>query len=234
MTKYKHLMFDLDRTLWDMRTNHRIAFEELYTEFGFKSIFKCSFEEFYDAYQKINRSLWQEYQKQNISKEFLDVHRFSLTFDYFSIPAEKRCKIDDLRIFAQEAMIKQTHLIPFAMETLIWLQQKRYKMSIISNGFVESQYLKLERSGLSEFFDWIFLSEEIGVPKPQKEFFFHALKTSQCKAEECVVIGDDYIADIQGARQAGIDQIYFHENEKEHHRKATYHIRSLKELQSIL
>lgn len=46
MTKYKHLMFDLDRTLWDMRTNHRIAFEELYTEFGFKSIFKCSFEEF--------------------------------------------------------------------------------------------------------------------------------------------------------------------------------------------
>lgn len=231
---YKHLMFDLDGTLWDMQENHKVVFQKLYFKFNFETIFHCNFEDFYTTYNKINRELWQEYQKQHISKEYLDTHRFSLTFDYFAIPPTKRCEIDKLITFVQNEMANQTLLMPFAMETLTWLKQRKYKMSIISNGFVEMQYVKLRKSGLRDFFDWVFLSEEVGVPKPQKAFFEHAIRVSQCKPGECVVVGDDYIADIQGAGNAGLDQIYFHGAGKEDDRLATYHIHALNEIKKIL
>jgi len=64
--------------------------------------------------------------------------------------------------------------------------------------------------GLTEFFDGIFISSEVGYKKPSKEFFDRLLETYQLDPKTCLMIGNDESADIQGARLAGMDSLYIH------------------------
>ncbi len=66
----------------------------------------------------------------------------------------------------------------------------------------------MEFSGLKEFFDKIFTSEEVKKPKPAREIFEHAIKSSNAKKEKSIMIGDDWDVDIAGALNFGIDAIY--------------------------
>ena len=86
---------------------------------------------------------------------------------------------------------------------------KRYELHIITNGFVEVQYKKLENSQLRQYFNKIFISEEIQSPKPSLQIFRHALKSSNARKRESLMIGDSWEVDIVGAMGAGIDQVHY-------------------------
>jgi putative hydrolase of the HAD superfamily len=103
----------------------------------------------------------------------------------------------------------KTHLKPFAKEILEYLKDKNYMMYIVSNGFTEVQYHKLENAGIGTYFQRIFLSESIKEHKPSKAFFDYAITSSNARKTESLVIGDNWEADIVGAKNAGIDQVFY-------------------------
>jgi len=129
---------------------------------------------------------------------------------------------------------QKTQLIDNTFTVLNYLHNK-YKLHIITDGFFEVQVIKLKNSQLSFFFEHIISAEEIGYLKPNPQLFEYALKTTNSKVEESIMIGDSYENDIIGAHSIGMDQIYFNpKNRQELKIKPTYTITSLKEILNIL
>ncbi len=69
--------------------------------------------------------------------------------------------------------------------------------------------MKIERTGIGQYFTHIIISENIGVNKPDKAIFQHALDLAGAEKEESLMIGDSLEADIYGALNFGMDAIYF-------------------------
>ena len=206
--KYTHIFFDLDNTLWDFSKNSYFAMLETTKSFPaqFKSI---DFEEFFEVYSKHNHFLWSEYRKKNVVKKELITLRFQKSFNELQITGIDPLKMNAL--YLQE-MPKQNHLIEGSLEILKYLKSKHYKLFIITNGFKEVQHKKLESSGLSSFFEKVFISEEIKTPKPGREIFEHAIKSANAKKKFSIMIGDDWDVDVLGANNFGIDAIHFKNN----------------------
>lgn len=221
----------MDDTLWDFHTNARLSLQLMYNQRNLSAYFD-NFDTFFAIYAKRNIELWEAYGKGEITKDFLMAERFRYPLS--------RMGVDD-KILAEEIgqqyldiLPTQTSLMPHALEILEYITDK-YPVSIISNGFVEVQHKKIKSAGLGKYFKHVVLSEAAGALKPDPEIFRYALKLNDCQAEEAVMIGDSYAADIVGAKAAGIDQVYYplpHYLHEDQH--ATYIISSLKELKNIL
>jgi putative hydrolase of the HAD superfamily len=230
MKNIKHIFFDLDRTLWDFEANSKKALEEIYISFNLDKQID-HFNHFHHSYLRINADLWQKYGKKKISKEELRDSRFKNTLKLLDIYDEKLA--EEISQTYIDLSPKKTQLFPGTIETLKDLSHKGYKMHIITNGFVEVQYIKLKESKLDVFFDVIVCSEHIGHTKPDKRIFNHALDLAKAKASESLMIGDDLKVDILGANQVGLEAILF-DPEKKHKSQAFKIIHSMNELTTIL
>lgn len=230
MSKIKHLFFDLDRTLWDFEANSKKALQQIFTEYKLENQIE-HFNHFHHTYLRINKDLWQKYGKKKITKEELRDARFLKTLQYHEIHNQEFAnQISQAYI---DLSPKQTKLFPNAIETLTKLHEMGFKMHIITNGFVEVQYIKLKESKLEPFFDVIVCSEHIGFNKPDRRIFEHALNLACAKAEESMMIGDDLQVDILGANQVGMEAVLF-DPEKKHKSQAFKIIRSLEEILVLL
>lgn len=229
--QYEHIFFDLDHTLWDFDTNSKLALAQIFEEEGLKHIGVSSFEKFHEVYLPINNRYWARYHHQAVSKEKLRVGRFFDTLAAF--------KINDVllaeRIAKKYTDIspKMTALFPEAFEVLQYLQAK-YQLHLITNGFAEVQWIKLEHSGLNPFFEHIIISDEVGTQKPDIAIFELAMQRANTTAEKSVMIGDNYSTDIVGAKNAGMDQIFFNPYNITRKGTGTYEIAHLSELKNLL
>jgi putative hydrolase of the HAD superfamily len=203
--KYTHLFFDLDNTLWDFKTNSRYAMQETFKMLALEKR-GAKFDAFFDVYCGHNDSLWQAYRKKEVTKKELTRQRFQLTFNTFSITGVDALEMNDLYL---KVMPKQSHLIEGAIEILDYVKSKGYRLFIITNGFKEVQHEKLKQSGLQSYFEKVFISEEIKMPKPGREIFEYAIKSSNAKKKNSLMIGDDWEVDIYGAANFGIDAVYY-------------------------
>jgi putative hydrolase of the HAD superfamily len=229
-TEYKNIYFDLDRTIWDFDNNAIDTFHDIFKKYDLEKIFK-SFDAFYNSYVKHNDKLWADYREGKIEKSILSYKRFSLTLDEFGVDDEvlaKKIAHDYITISPTKKL-----LFPYAHETLDYLHEK-YKLYIITNGFNEVQFLKLKNSELDKYFIKVFTSENVGAQKPDPIIFKHALEEVDANKKDSIMIGDDLNVDILGAKNFGLDQIYFNPEKKKHSEDITHEIISLKELQKIL
>jgi putative hydrolase of the HAD superfamily len=126
---------------------------------------------------------------------------------------------------------RKKHLLDGASEVIRDLA-KKYPLFILTNGFDDIQYVKVEASGLQHYFQEIITSQQVGTQKPDIKFFEYALKTANCMAHEAVMVGDHPIADILGAENAGIRSI--HLNQKGVDSIAQVQIKHLTELRHHL
>ncbi|MDK2978460.1 MAG: putative hydrolase of the superfamily [Bacteroidales bacterium] len=230
MKKYKHIYFDLDRTLWDFDSNAKETFQDIYEKHELHKIFN-KFDNFYHTYVKHNERLWKIYRDGKIKKSVLAFKRFALTLEEFGVKDEGLAKIIGQDYI--EISPTKKRLFPGTYETLEYLKNK-YNLYIITNGFNEVQFTKLKNSKLDTFFKKIFTSENAGAQKPNAKIFEHALKSVNARKKESVMIGDDIDTDIIGAKKFGLDQVYFNPLGKKHSEDITHEITSLKELQNIL
>lgn len=232
MKNYTHIIFDLDRTLWDF---DKAAHETLHDLFALyvKPHTTFGFDYFYTRYREVNSGLWDLYRNKEISKEVLRVKRFTLTLEELGL--DRPWIANHLADMYVQVVAQKAYLFPWALESLEYLLEKGYLMSVITNGFKEAQYPKVERCGLGKYFTHLFISEEIGYNKPDRRIFDYATNTMNVNAESCIMIGDDYDVDIAGAAAAGIDQVYFnpHTVDGAENKPATFRIKSLKELMNI-
>ncbi len=226
MRKYKHLFFDLDHTLWDFSTNEELTLSDLFIKFKLNDYFE-DFDEFFRIYEPINKKLWLQYRKGEITKQFLSTQRFHHTFLVKGLDNESSALSFGQDFIALSAT--KTALMPHTIEVLDYLK-KRYSLHIITNGFIETQYVKLRASNLEKYFDKIFISEKVGAQKPKRAFFEYAVKSCNAKKNESLVIGDNLEADIIGAKNFGLDQVFYNPMSIAHDELVFKEIKSLREL----
>jgi len=229
MKEVNNLFFDLDHTLWDFDKNSDLTFFKILK----KNNLNIDVSKFLNSYHPINRKYWELYRENKVSKADLRYYRLSDTFKKLNYDINDNL-INQLAIDYIEHLSDFNHLIP---DTLIVLNslKSNYRMHIITNGFKEVQKRKLEKSKLIQYFDSVTISEDVGVKKPHKLIFDHALTAANANVENSVMIGDNFNADILGALGVGMKAIYydFHKtNEQE--RENLIIIKNLKELIKIL
>ena len=227
---YKHLFFDLDRTLWDFETNAQEALTELYEAHCLAEKGIPTAAVFIENYKLHNERLWEQYRNGVVEKEVLRSSRFLLTLNDFGID-DTTLAADLGEQYIQNCPLK-THVFPFTYETLDYLH-KKYRLHIITNGFEEVQYIKLEQSKMLHYFEQVITSEQVGVKKPHPDVFKHAMVKAFCKPEESVMIGDDLPVDILGAKAVGMHQVYFNPEQISHSESMTYEISCLSQLQNL-
>ncbi len=230
MTKYRHIYFDLDRTLWDFNSNSREALTDIFHKFNLISHFTDP-GEFLDIYHKHNERLWDQYRRGNLTKAILRNKRFELSLK------EKKLKDTELSEQIGNEYLRistlKTVLFPNTHEILRYLQPS-YKLYILTNGFKETQFKKLNKCDLRKYFIEIFTSETIGYNKPHSRIFHWAVSSVNAKKEECLMIGDDQLVDITGANNYGMDTVLFNPDNMEQVVPSTFTISDLSELKKIL
>lgn len=231
--KYKYILFDLDRTLWDFQANSFQTFKEMYETFNLGKLCNTSFDEFYLQYKTINALLWDMYRQGTLLKEVLYVKRFSLTLEYFGVMdcSDLSRKLGDFYVLEGP---KKTCLVDGARELLDYLMAKNYHMYIVSNGFKEVQNEKIKTSNIDYYFKKVYLSENIGYQKPNRKIFDAIVSDLEALSNECLMIGDDFAVDIVGAKNAGIDQIYYNPEAIKQEFLPTFEVKNLREIMNIL
>jgi len=200
--KINHIFFDLDHTLWDFETNSDIAFETIFK----KHQVNASLEKFLNYYRSINQYYWKLYREERVSKADLRYGRLKDTFNKINVAVNDDL-IENLATDYIDVLPNSNLLFEGAHDILQHLQPN-YQLHIITNGFNEVQYKKMEKSDLTKYFSTIITSEDAGVKKPNPIIFQYALTQTNAVPKESIMIGDNWEADIMGAKNAGLDVIY--------------------------
>lgn len=196
--KYKWLLFDFDNTLVDFSSASK---QSLWWTFDAHQI-ECT-ETIYKIYKKINHQVWTDFERGKITAEALRPKRFSDLFQALNIK-----NIDAVQ-FGQQYLanlVKASTAYDGVLELLQSLKEAGYLMSIVTNGLKEVQRPRLAKLGMTDFFDNIIVSDEIGSKKPELAFFEYVYQTipNPPAKSEILMIGDGINSDIRGGRDFGV------------------------------
>ena len=203
ITKTTDIFLDLDHTLWDFDKNSKNAFEKLLKE----NNLPVSIEDFLTIYEPINKKYWEEYSQGIKTKSEVKFGRLTDTFEVLNIKVNQ----EFIEYFADaylNYLKEEKHLMPGTIEILEYLKEK-YRLHILTNGFIEIQERKVVNSGLDKFFQSIISSEEIGKQKPHPDVFNYALRKADTYAHKSLMIGDNLKSDVLGARNIGMQAIHY-------------------------
>jgi len=223
----KSIFFDLDHTLWDFEKNSELSFKKIFKKYTIT----INFEKFIEAYIPINFKYWKLYRNGEISKEFLRYNRLKEVFNLFDYEIDDKI-INNISYDYIEFLPENNKLMDGAIQILEYLKPK-YRLFIITNGFRDVQDKKLKNSNIKHYFEAIYDSESVGVKKPDPKIFRHALTDSGSNPKESLMVGDNYEADVLGAKKLNINTIHFVAHGEEIHNKNET-IYKLIELKSIL
>ncbi|HOX83963.1 MAG TPA: YjjG family noncanonical pyrimidine nucleotidase [Chryseolinea sp.] len=230
--KYSCIFFDLDHTLWDFETNSRQTLEELYAQYDLHKKGVTDFNSFHVRFKEVNSVLWELYDNGKIDSIIIRKERFKQILETFNAYEEKLSQ--EISHDYLMTCPKKGNLMPGAINVLEYLKDRSYNLSVITNGFEEIQHLKLASGKLESYFDHIITSQKTGHRKPAPEIFKYALQAHNIQHHEAAMIGDNLIADIVGARNAGIDPVYYNPDSIPHNETLHHEISNLEELLQIL
>ncbi|MGB3253091.1 pyrimidine 5'-nucleotidase [Buttiauxella gaviniae] len=217
------ILFDADETLFTFD-----AFGGLQRMFLDYSV-TFTAEDFQD-YQAINKPLWVDYQNGAISALQLQHQRFEGWSERLSVPA------GDLNAAFLNAMAEICVPLPGAVSLLNALKDK-VKIGIITNGFTALQQIRLERTGLRDYFDLLVISEQVGVAKPDRKIFDYTFEQmGQPPRDRVLIVGDTAESDILGGMNAGIATCWLnaHGRSLPEGIMPTWEVTTLSELEQLL
>ncbi|MBO4716273.1 MAG: YjjG family noncanonical pyrimidine nucleotidase [Spirochaetales bacterium] len=227
MKKYEFLLFDADNTLLDFDENERVSLLDTFEHFGLP----CT-EEVLGLYHEINIMYWEMLSRKEIERDALLIKRFETLFERVGIKADPVATENHYRTNLGNGC----QIMEGAMEVLMELK-KDYKLYVITNGVAKTQHNRLEKSGLAELMEDIFISDEIGYNKPDREFFEYVESHIPCfEHEKALVIGDSLFSDIRGGVEFGLDTCYLNIYHKPNTSEiiSTYEIQDIVELPQLL
>ncbi|HET8859495.1 YjjG family noncanonical pyrimidine nucleotidase [Marivirga sp.] len=230
MNVYKHIFFDLDHTLWDYERNSNEALSELFLKYQLSRLGITDLLHFNLSFEKINQSLWSDFNKNKISRDTIREQRFLRILGEFEIEDnDLSAKLSD-----EYLMLCPTkpHLMPFTFEVLDYLKEN-YSLHILTNGFNDVQNIKLQNSKLHSYFSTVVTSDSAGYKKPMSSIFKFAIDKAEARKEESIMIGDNLQTDIMGARNFGMDTVYYNPKKEKHKSSVTHEIDCLSQLKNI-
>src|SRR5690606_23130377 len=197
------VFFDLDHTLWDFERNSELTYQKIFEKYNLQ----IHLPDFLKVYVPNNTRLWGLYQFDKIGKEELRYQRLKMSFDELGVSVTDEY-IDLLADDYIKYLSTFNHLFDNAQTILDYLKPK-YKLHIITNGFAEVQEGKLKNSGIVDYFEVIMDSEKAGVKKPNPVIFEKAMSLAKVQPSNALMVGDNYDVDILGAKNAGMQALYF-------------------------
>ncbi|MBQ2803318.1 MAG: YjjG family noncanonical pyrimidine nucleotidase [Lachnospiraceae bacterium] len=201
MYKFTTILWDVDGTLLDFLYSQRYAITKC-----FQSIGRDITEEMIQRYSQINDRFWKQLELGEITKEELLTGRFLCLFEEYGI---ENVDVESFRLEYQEALGSTFSYIDDSLEVCKTLYGK-VKQYVVTNGVTSTQLNKLKLSGLDEWMEELFISEQIGAPKPQKEFFDYCFSQIEEKDKsKILLVGDSLTSDIKGGVLAGIATCWY-------------------------
>lgn len=193
----KVILWDVDGTLLDFKKSEYAAIKKCFEIFN---LGECT-DEMIQRYSEINRKYWEKLERREITKQEVLINRFIDFFEKENI--QTNCAPD----FNKEYQTQLGETICFCDNSYELLKslKGRVKQYAVTNGTKAAQDRKLQKSGLIDIFDGVFISEVVGTEKPGIEFFEHVWEQIGIyEKDEVMIVGDSLTSDMQGGNNAGI------------------------------
>ena len=223
----KFLFIDLDDTLLDFHKAEAWAIRQALSQAGIAPT-----DAIIARYSEINQRQWELLEEKKLTREQVLIRRFQLLFQELGVNAS----CEETQQCYENMLAKGHDFMPGAPELLERLVGK-YRLYLVSNGTAMVQDRRLQDTGIEKYFQDIFISERVGVDKPQKEFFDRSFATiPDLDPSQAMIIGDSLTSDMRGGINAGITTCWY--NPKHKPRRADipvdYEIEDLLELPRLL
>lgn len=204
--KYNIVLLDADETIFDFQLAEHNAFKSTIESVGVKYS-----DERLELYSRINLSYWKKLERGEIDRESLKRKRFEDFFKEIGTDGIDCSAINEVYL---ENLSNNSTLIPGAFEFVKKLHEF-CRVIIITNGLIKAQEGRLDGSGLRPYVDSMYISEQIGFSKPDKQYFDYVFdKESITDLSKVIVLGDSLTSDMLGGRNAGVDTCKYNRDKK--------------------
>ena len=222
----KFVLMDLDDTILDFSLAEHKALARTFEEFGVSVT-----EENVALYSRINSSVWNKIEKGELTRSEALIQRFALLFAHVGVQADPQ-KTND---FYFATLSQNADFIAGAKKLLEELKGK-YSLIAVSNGNSIVQWPRIKKAHLEDYFDKIFISQEIGYDKPSEKFFTKCFEQIEnFNRDEAIILGDRLSSDVLGGQNAHIKTCWFNAKGKEATNiKPDFEIQSLSEFIGVL
>ena len=221
------LLLDLDDTILDFHMQEAAAIRKTLSEAGIEPT-----DELCDLYSKINLRHWKMLEKGEITRETLAWHRFQELFETLGVEGNSQ-KTGEIY---WDHLACGHYFLPGA-EAAVKALAKKYQLYMVTNGTARVQYSRIASAGLAPYFKDIFVSQEIGVNKPEKAYFDVCFaKIPGFDRERAMIVGDSLSSDIRGGKNAGIKTCWVNPKGKAAppENMPDYEIESIAQLEALL
>lgn len=221
------LFLDLDDTILDFHKAERIALSKTLRSFGLEPT-----DSVLARYSQINLEHWQRLERKELTRQQVVVGRFEVFFREQGVSANP----EQVALCYENNLSIGHYFLPGAEEAVISLS-KKYKLYMASNGTAKVQAGRLASADISKYFQKIFVSQEIGVNKPDKLYFERCgQQIPGYDPSKAMMVGDSLTSDIQGGINAGMKTVWVNPNHKPHpeHIVPDYEIEALSQLEQLL
>lgn len=226
--RYDVILWDVDGTLLDFDYSEHYSICKCLGEIGVTPT-----EEMTKRYAAINDSWWKRLEKGEVTKAQLLTGRFTDLFAEYHISCED---IEGFRLKYQESLGSVYRYIDDSL-TICKKLKGKCRQYAVTNGVTKTQLSKLKLSGFYDVMDDIFISEQLGAPKPQRAFFDRVFETMpEVVKERVLIVGDSLSSDMRGGNNAGITTCWYNPKDvvNETEVETNFIIRNLKEILQIV
>lgn len=228
MNCFDTVLWDVDQTLLDFEKSQDYALR-----FSFKQFDLEVDDEIVKLYAAINASYWKRLELGEVTKKELLTGRFDTLFKELNI---QKISSAAMAPVYQKALGSVYFYRDDSLNLCRSLQGK-VKQYVVTNGVADTQRNKLMLSGLDQYMDGIFISEEMKYDKPDIRFFEECFKQiPDFQREKTLIVGDSLSSDMKGGNLAGICCCWYNPGNKKNESglRIDYEIGNLWEVEGIL